>query len=338
MIRTKRKAGSFDLATSVTHHLNSPFRSSDKVVDPQAVMAILETTDKEIQQVPLLSARINERGRGVSGELSFTNYGLSSACSKIGLPRRLLTEVAGTNPRLASELFNHRLSTHGHDFQAITHQGRIEGVVSNDYQRLPTVQAVGTLLERGGGIQSFHMEGLRTSITHMKRESFAEVQRGDIIGTGSAMRNSEDGHWAFDLKLFMLRLVCTNGMVSQVGGITGYAQHRRNIVQRATDFISKAEMGSNELLQAVRKSLTVELSVDRIKTLRDEVSEHFDNLTWGNRVADTIPKEAAQWGRKAPAVFDAWNAVTGLHTECSHNIDRLLEVQSYAREVLDLAA
>jgi hypothetical protein len=338
MIRSKRKAGSFDLAQSVSHNLSSPFRSADKAVDSNAVMAILESTDKEIQQVPLVSARIDERGHGVGTELRFTRYGLSSACSKIGLPSRLLNEVAETNPKLASEMFNHRLRTHGHKFTAITHQGRVEGVVSEGYQRLPTVQAVSTLLDRGGSIQSFRMDGLRTAITSMKRESFAEVQRGDVVGMGSSMKNAEDGHWAFDLNLFMLRLVCTNGMVSQLGNIEGYAQHRRNIVQRATEFINKADMGSNELLHTVRHSLTVNLAPESIIKIRDNVAEHFENLAWGNKVAEAIPREAHQWSRTTPTVFDAWNAVTGLHTECNNNIDRILEVQSYAREVLALAA
>jgi hypothetical protein len=337
MIRTKRKAGSFDLATSISHSLISPFRSSDKAVDANAVMAVMEATDKEIQHVPLINALIDERGHGVSNEIRFTQYGLSSACSKIGLPAKFLNEVSKTNPKLGADILNHRIKTHGHDLQAVLHQGRVEGVVSNGYVRLPNVRTVQTVLDRGMNVQSFQMTGLRMRMTTMKRESFAEVQRGDIVGTGMSMRNSEDGRWAFDVDQFMLRLMCTNGMVSQVGNISGYSQHRGNIADKAAVLISRADTDSNELLQAVRKSLTSYLNNDQIVKLRSDVSEHFENISWGNRVVQEVAKEANRWNRQTPAVFDAWNAVTGLHTECGNNIERLLEVQNYGREVLNLA-
>ena len=105
--------------------------------------------------------------------------------------------------------------------------GRVRAVLSNRYRRLDNVDlmehAILPVFARDPDDLQFHAAALTDSRLYLRALTpgrlTAEVKVGDVIQGGVQISNSEVGAGALLVTPFAHRLVCRNGMVSQVGGM-----------------------------------------------------------------------------------------------------------------------
>ncbi|MBF0380586.1 MAG: DUF932 domain-containing protein [Magnetococcales bacterium] len=98
------------------------------------------------------------------------------------------------------------------------------------------------------------------SISIPNDEQTFNITRGDLVTPGISICNSEVGVSSLRISAFMLRLVCTNGMVSQVGHTNAF----RHISRRALDEFPQVlnQVGEQAHILQKRFKISIESKVD----------------------------------------------------------------------------
>ncbi len=148
--------------------------------------------------------------------------------------------------------------------------GEVLAIVSRKYAALDTAdlaQMARDALQKDGLLSGAMVRavayGGRDVIRVMFPEKNEEVKAGDIVSRGVDFRNGSWGGSAIELTTSLIRLVCTNGMIRDEEGRTGFhfrhVSSNDKIRQRVADALPKALAGGEEIIHLFRDSLNVEL-------------------------------------------------------------------------------
>lgn len=148
--------------------------------------------------------------------------------------------------------------------------GQVLAIVSRKYASLDTAdlaEIARDALRKDGLLNQAMVRsvafGGRDVIRVMFPDRDKEVKAGDIVSRGVDFRNGSWGGSAIELTTSLIRLVCTNGMIRDEDGRTGF--HFRHVStsdkirQRVTDALPKALAGGDEVIDRFHESLNMEL-------------------------------------------------------------------------------
>lgn len=176
-----------------------------------------------------MGARLVLPGKGV-GALGMENHSFGQLCQHIGLPQRFATELSkqstpavGDAPAHAwgKELITHNLRTllaksdSKYLVRAVGDNAR--GILSNSYRRLDSrslIEAFGKSIASVGAIAVDGTASLtKVEIKAMLPMIFEPVPN-EVMCFGLSWSNSDYGNGAHSLRLFCLRLWCTNKAIT----------------------------------------------------------------------------------------------------------------------------
>jgi len=150
------------------------------------------------------------------------------------------------------------------------------------------------------------------------------IGNSDRLTPGVSISNSEVGLGAFSISAFILRLVCTNGLISKDNISASYRHISTRILQEFPNVLSNIGKGLDQ--QKNRLQLSLESRVDDLPATVERLNQQF-LLTKEEReaVAWAIPLES---GEEDPTMFTVVNCFTkssqfpGLAADTSYKLQR----------------
>ena len=163
--------------------------------------------------------RLNVPGQDAGRSFSFGRTALDQTAEYLDIPgkfsSRLLTQV----PDLLVHNLNVLMARKGDDRRMVrTLEGNARALLSDGFKRIDneiTFDGLYPVIRRmGAEIRSANVSDDYMNFQVIFPRIEGEIRRGDVLQYGVAVRNSEIGKGALSLSPFLLRLVCTNGMIS----------------------------------------------------------------------------------------------------------------------------
>lgn len=323
--------------TRSNFHFATPFTLNVHKPSANGVMETIENNSRTISHRLAHTLRMNEMGH-LDGGMKITKDAFTTTLQRIGVKTSYMNEVIKTNPRLAADIFNHGVSRIlPKDYQAVIHQDYVDGIIGDNYVHVPSKDLVNDLLQRSQAdtIAALNIEGTKVRMDVTLRDRSFEPQKGDIVAQGWTMRNSEDGRWAVELSSYLLRLVCTNGMIARAGdGGNGMASSHRGAVQeRISDFF-KSPINLDSIFHRIQESVRKPLGREDLNYLSDQTEEELGSLSMANVARAHAHEQSKFYGRSQPALYDYWNGITHVANTVD-GMERRLDIQTYANTILD---
>jgi hypothetical protein len=154
------------------------------------------------------------------GEYPLTDWAHSQLADKLGIPRKYYQKMMDSEKfQLLAENVNAWLSEEERKLIRIL-DGRIRAFLSDRYKMMDNYDLVFLTLDefkRKGNVEIYRID-LTETMLYLKaidRTLTALIRDGDIVHGGLIVRNSEVGASALRIEPFMLRRVCSNGLILQ---------------------------------------------------------------------------------------------------------------------------
>jgi len=209
-------------------------------------------------------------------------------CTRLGVPQSYLKKCPDY---LQKSNLNYWLTNLGSKDLLVRLDGEnIRAIFTTKYQAINHPAILQQLVRNYGEEQKVHYnfsdDILTLSITNGKD---FEVTAGDILKPGVTVINSETGYKAFSIEAFILRLLCTNGMISPVRVVHNRFRH---IV---SSFFDRLDI--SQLINQVENE-AVNIKVDLQKAVATPVNDVEDTFTKINKrfLLNKPETEATQWG------------------------------------------
>ena len=105
----------------------------------------------------------------------------------------------------------------------------VRAILSDRYKRIDNQlianKSIDRILNMGAKLQYANYDGDSLNITAVLPKIEGEIAKGDVVQAGITITNNEVGNGSFQVKPFIYRLVCTNGMVAPEYIGQFYAKH-----------------------------------------------------------------------------------------------------------------
>lgn len=307
-------------------------------LDEGKVLDALADSSRDLRYHNLAGLAITPDGSIPAHGAKFSYQGFGRLCTSLGVPRRLVEDYSSFAPEKATQLLNDYIARKAKDKRiVVTGSNVIEGVVTEDYNRLPNVdvarQVFSLAKQQGSIVSMFKLEGLRMRLTTAHYDNPQEMQRGDILHTGTEVMNGEDGGTSFDVAGYIFRLICSNGMIGHKKETLGHLTHRSaSIETRAAQAMIRASQSSAAYLPLIKASVNMSFDGKAQKEFIELTKERFSHA-FTNGVLVSAAEEATKWNHDPIRVYDVWNGITQMAHE-SPNLSHEREVQIYAADFL----
>ena len=167
------------------------------------------------------------------------------------------------------------------------------GNVSNNYLLVENEEVKGIaddVITRSGKdwepLKTF-WDGKRYMDSYICKSETAAVKVGDEVGLGMSFWNSYDGSTALSFRLFIVRLLCTNGMLSKHFFHNYRFKHNRssenyqNEIVNVSDIISNSADNVASMTNTLRKLDETGFGVSTMAELREEKLSDLPVTLWG---------------------------------------------------------
>ncbi len=158
---------------------------------------------------------------GESEVLSVHSHALGQAAGYVGIPTRYARMLDSTEG-WGQELLAHNLnalygrSPKRHLIREV--DGEVRGIMSDKYKRLDSRPIVEAFAQEAAALGAVPIEGyaLDTKVAlKALLPTIYEPVENEIMAFGMVLQNSDFGHGALSLRLFMMRLWCTNYAIAE---------------------------------------------------------------------------------------------------------------------------
>jgi hypothetical protein len=156
---------------------------------------------------------------GESKPLGVHHHALAQLGTRAGIPKRYIDLLREED----SDLLAHNLTTRYQRQESKRYLARavdneVRGWLSSSYRRLDIAPLVTAFLAEAREHGAVPVDGsclpTKFYLKLMLPQIFEPVPN-EVLGVGAVMRSSDFGDGAFSLKLFIERIICTNGMVAE---------------------------------------------------------------------------------------------------------------------------
>lgn len=203
--------------------------------------------------------------------------------TRLGIPRKYYDRMAQDAPALLVDNVRHWLIEEPAERMFRTLDGNVRAVLSNRYRRLDNYDLMQHLLPELNAI-----DGLDFFVTALTPERLfiratlpgleADIRVGDTVRAGVEITNSEVGRGSLQVRPYLLRLVCLNGMVSTVSLRKYHAGARIQETEDALGIFRDETLAADDralfmkAADLVRASLT-EVSFNQIVSQLRDIAE-----------------------------------------------------------------
>ena len=175
------------------------------------------------------------------------------------------------------------------------------GVVGNKYLLIPNKE-VKLLADEIAEESNLTWEPLRTFFDGRRyfnaricKSQTSEVSEGDDVALGMGFWNSYDGSTALSFRLFLVRLVCTNGMVTK-DFFSSYrfkhdntSENYQEEIIKAANIINNSEEQVEVIMDGFRKLNGMKLDLSGLQIIRGKLPA-LPVTTWGKIVDQYLSK------------------------------------------------
>ena len=195
------------------------------------------------------------------------------------------------------------------------------GVVSDSYLLIDNtkVEQMITDISEASGYQwvkdKVFWNGKQFMYSMVSKDNIADnIKVDDDVALGMMIWNSYDGSTALQFKLYVQRLVCLNGMLSNDIFKSFRFKHDQNSINYEKDIMEAVKMiqGSDDkvryMIKALRYLSEDKLEVDTLKLIREEYLNQLPVSLFGN----IIDKLLTYKPMEIPSTYDLLNAGTNV--------------------------
>ncbi|MFH1547032.1 MAG: DUF932 domain-containing protein, partial [bacterium] len=216
----------------------------DIVVDSRQLRAIPDT-----KGVVKLSMPDPNDTNGYPSLYPMTDFAHSQIASKTGIPKKYYDTMKDGHPDLLAININEWIGDKERRLVRVM-DGNVRAFLSDRYRILDNhdllFQALETFKDVGAEIHRADLSETNMYVKAVVPHTIDEIKAGDTVIPGVVMRNSEVGDGAFRVDPFMLRLICTNGMIGESAikkihlgaqkesGVIDWSQETRSALDQAT--------------------------------------------------------------------------------------------------------
>jgi len=143
-----------------------------------------------------------------------------------------------------------------------------------------------------------------------------EIAKDDDIALGMAFWNSYDGSTALQFRTFLVRLVCTNGMITKDFMNLMKFKHNKTSEGYDKQIINAAKVVDNcgedieTVAKRMRKMVEVPVDLNELSVLRENQLSHIPVTLWGKISTHFLQKESDKIHHNEVTYWDFYNACT----------------------------
>ena len=143
-----------------------------------------------------------------------------------------------------------------------------------------------------------------------------EIAKDDDIALGMAFWNSYDGSTALQFRTFLVRLVCTNGMITKDFMNLMKFKHNKTSEGYDKQIINAAKVVDNcgddieTVAKRMRKMVETPVSLNDLAVLRNSTLGHLPVTLWGKISTHFLNKESERILDGEVTMWDFYNACT----------------------------
>lgn len=312
---------------------------------------------------------INEGGKlvaniGATPPMSLHKHSLGQIAERMSIPSGYLRTLAENNVwgvDLATNILNEHLR-HSDRQRLLVREvkGEIRGVLSDSYRRLNTLQLFDVFIKGASAnnavFTNARFDGLKSVLEVVRPEIIEfKLPSGDIeyVCFGAVATNSDFGAGSYQIRMFVLKPVCSNGAIGRSFINQRHLGSRipddivvsENTMKKDTEFFASLTEDTistlfspkykDEYIAKIEKSAKTEIDMmaeieklPKIANFTKGETEHLDSLLMNSKESDglNIP----------PTLWKLTNGVTALARDIqTEKPMRALELQEFAGSLLD---
>lgn len=204
-----------DLANALAH---ARAAAKDYGVPASSLRAIPVTTDANGAPVAVGRVDLAFTAAETTVTLEPTPWASGQLANYADVPKAYFDRIVRENPRLAADSVNHGLDRMNGDQRMIRAlDSKARAILSPSYRRLDSANLVDAtlpaLIEAGMELVSSDLTERRLYLRATTPKLQGEIARGDVVQAGIMISNSDVGAGSLRVETFLVRLLCTNGMV-----------------------------------------------------------------------------------------------------------------------------
>ena len=248
----------------------------------------------------------------------------SMIANRLRIPHNYLKRCS---PSIQARNLNHHIDKQKEDREFfVRFDGEeVRAIFTQRYKPMDNVEVLNQLEMFGIGpntkVQS-QVDSNFLSISIPNEEQTFNIARGDLVTPGISICNSEVGVSSLRISAFLLRLLCTNGMVAQVGHTNAFKHISRKAIQEFPQVIN--QVGEQAQILQKQFKLSIESKVDHPHESLSAFNAKFQLAK--------AEVEAVDWGYEeepGETMFHIVNAYTKgaqhetLHPESSYRLQHV---------------
>lgn len=220
----------------------------------------------------------------VGGQVVFfspEHHYLLSLAANMNLPKETIQTMLQFSPKEILEAIRNSMKEVGRNRVLRTLNGEVRGVVSPRYARINHEQLIPFINGVDLEVKSFHLDDTSLSVRMTGLECDKKsLSVGEEFSCGVLIMNDETGHYRFQVRPFIERLICSNGAVSSSALDT--TVDLRHIQSRPELLFENSTIRRLELPEAIMLNGS-EIDLSKIKTSLDSTIEAIKYRIDNNR-------------------------------------------------------
>ncbi len=243
---------------------------------------------------------------GVSDGLDINEHAHGQLAGHLDIPKRYYDRLRGSSKAVLCGNVNHWLEAAPETRRMVrTLDNGARALLSDRYHRIDNEDVSNVALqalledapETGMEVASCEVTDTKLYIKAVFPRIEREVKRGDVVQAGVMITNSEVGSGALNVSPFVLRLICTNGMVSATKLRRNHVGRRADESEFAFELLSDEARAADDkaILLKVRDVIRASVKPEVFEATVDRLAESMGEKIERN-VVDTVELLAKRRG------------------------------------------
>ena len=196
------------------------------------------------------------------------------------------------------------------------------GIVSTNYLLVPNSEVrdmaneIATESKLSWSPMKTFFDGKRYIHFMQSKTNTTEILKGDDIALGMGFWNSYDGSTALQFRTFLIRLLCTNGMITKDFMNLMRFKHNKTSKGYEDEIINAAKIVDNcgdditEVCERMRKMTETPVDLNELAILRNTSLNEIPVTLWGKISSHFLEKEKSKILDNDVTMWDFYNSCT----------------------------
>ena len=196
------------------------------------------------------------------------------------------------------------------------------GIVSTNYLLVPNSEVrdmaneIATESKLSWSPMKTFFDGKRYIHFMQSKTNTTEILKGDDVALGMGFWNSYDGSTALQFRTFLVRLLCTNGMITKDFMNLMRFKHNKTSKGYEDEIINAAKIVDNcgdditEVCERMRKMTETPVDLNELAVLRNTSLNEIPVTLWGKISSHFLEKEKSKILDNDVTMWDFYNSCT----------------------------